>query len=47
MNPKESRILPRILPGIVLLGLQSQADLLLAYLALVDENVGDLVDASS
>jgi hypothetical protein len=44
MNPREQD-LAEILPWIVLLCLQRQAHLLLAYLALVDEDVGNLVDA--
>ena len=43
-EPQREQDLAEILPGIVLLGLQRQAHLLLAYLALVDEDVGDLID---
>ena len=44
-EPQREQDLAEILPGIVLLGLQRQAHLLLAYLALVDEDVGDLIDS--
>ena len=42
-EPEREQDLAKVLAGLVLLGLQRQAHLLLAYLTLVDEHVGDLL----
>src|SRR3712207_1265303 len=46
-EPQSEQDLAEVLPRVVLLGFQRQSHLLLAHLALVDEYVGDLVDAGA